>query len=128
MRVCILTSTTKVVENVIVLDSLDNFVPYKENIELAPQQDGEIGWTWDVENNTWIVPPEPEPSIEYLTEQARMKRNILLDRYVDRLNGPRWEGLTEQEKDLWGQYRIDLLNIPQQENFPYNIVWPIKPE
>lgn len=128
MRVCILTSTTKVVENVIVLDSLDNFVPYKENIELAPQQDGEIGWTWDVENNTWIVPPEPEPSIEYLTEQARMKRNILLDRYVDRLNGPRWEGLTEQEKDLWRQYRIDLLNIPQQENFPYNIVWPIKPE
>jgi hypothetical protein len=128
MRACILTSETKVVENVIILESLDNFIPYKEGIELAPQHDGEIGWTWDVVNNSWIIPPEPEPTEEYLIEQARMKRNILLDHHVDRLNGPRWEGLTEPQKELWRQYRLDLLNVPQQQGFPYNITWPTKPE
>jgi hypothetical protein len=128
MRACILTSETKVVENVILLESLDNFIPYKEGIELAPQQDGEIGWTWDVVNGGWIIPPEPDPTEEFLIEQARMKRNILLDHNVDRLNGPRWEGLTEPQKELWRQYRLDLLNVPQQQGFPYNIIWPIKPE
>jgi len=128
MRACILTSETKVVENVILLESLDSFSPYKEGIELAPQHDGEIGWTWDVVNNGWIIPPEPEPTEEYLIEQARMKRNILLDHNVDRLNGPRWEGLTEPQKELWRQYRLDLLNVPQQQGFPYNIIWPTKPE
>jgi hypothetical protein len=128
MRVCVLNSKTKIVENIILLDSLEYFSPYKEDIELSPQHDGEIGWTWDVENNTWIVPPEPEPSEEYLEQQARMKRNILLDHNVDRLNGPRWEELTESEKESWRQYRQDLLNVPQQPGFPYNINWPIKPE
>lgn len=128
MRACILTSETKIVENVIILESLDDFIPYKEGIELAPQHDGEIGWTWDVVNNNWIIPPEPEPSEEYLIEQARMRRNILLDHNVDRLNGPRWEGLTEPQKELWRQYRLDLLNVPQQQGFPYNITWPTKPE
>jgi hypothetical protein len=127
MRACILTSETKVVENVILLESLDNFIPYKEGIELAPQHDGEIGWTWDVVNNGWIIPQEPEPTEEYLIEQARMKRNILLDHNVDRLNGPRWETLSEPQKELWRQYRLDLLNVPQQQGFPYNITWPQKP-
>lgn len=35
--------------------------------------------------------------------------------------------LTEDECLLWRQYRQALRDMPQQEGFPENIVWPEKP-
>jgi len=36
--------------------------------------------------------------------------------------------LSEEQKTAWGTYRQELLDIPQQEGFPWEITWPTKPE
>ena len=93
MKVCILNSQTKVVENIVVLDYPEQFVPYKGGIEVAPQHDGEIGWIWT--ENGWNN-PEVFPSLE---KQERDRRNKYLQLYVDTMNAVRWESLTQQQKD-----------------------------
>lgn len=128
MRACILNSQTKVVENIIVLNQEDfeNFIPYKDGIELAPQHDGEIGWTWT--DSGWVKPPEPEIPDEELILLSRARRDSLLVSFVDTLNPIRWETMTEEKKNEWRAYRQDLLDVPQQSGFPRNIIWPTKPE
>lgn len=62
-------------------------------------------------------------SDEQLAEMARQKRNTLL-------SDSDWTQLPdvpESVKSVWGVYRNDLRNVPQQEGFPRNIVWPIQP-
>ena len=64
---------------------------------------------------------------ERLTREARAKRDNLLKETVDSVNPMRWEALTELQKDAWRAYRQALLDVPQQEGFPTNIVWPEAP-
>ena len=64
---------------------------------------------------------------ERITREARAKRDTLLKETVDSVNPMRWEALTEQQKDAWRTYRQALLDVPQQEGFPTNIVWPEAP-
>lgn len=125
IRACILNSLSKQVENIIMLDTLENFVPYKAGIELAPQHDGEIGWTWSEEG--WITPVSPEPTLEERQNLVREKRNGLLRRHVDIMNGIRWESLSEEKKQEYRDYRQALLDVPEQIGFPDNVIWPTKP-
>ena len=124
MRLCILNSETKICENIVNADTEQDFVPYKQGIELAPDHTGEIGWTWT--ENGWFT-NEVAPTIEQIAERARFKRNNLLKQTVDRINPLRWESYTQEQKDAWAAYRQALLDVPQQEGFPTNIVWPVKP-
>jgi hypothetical protein len=91
----------------------------------SPRNDGEIGWML-LPNGEWDK-QEIVASHEQLCNFYRDKRNRLLAEYVDKINIFRWELLTEAEKDLWRKYRQDLLDVPQQEEFPNNIVWPSVP-
>jgi hypothetical protein len=125
IRACVLNSSTKEVENIIMLDSLDNFVPYKAGIELATQHDGEIGWAWG--DNGWVTPVIPETTLEERKNIVREKRNGLLRRHVDIMNGIRWESLPEENKQEYRDYRQSLLDITEQEGFPDSVVWPEKP-
>lgn len=67
------------------------------------------------------------PSEEALKAlEVRKERDSLLtqmDRVVS--NPLRWEGLTQNEKDAYATYRQALLDVPQQEGFPFNVEWPI---
>lgn len=65
--------------------------------------------------------------MQRLTRQARAKRDNLLKEVVDSVNPMRWELFTEEQKQAWRVYRQSLLDIPQQEGFPINIVWPETP-
>ena len=75
-----------------------------------------------------------EPTQEELDAQKakhlREVRNSLLEDVVDRVvcNPLRWGGMTEEQQKLWETYRQALLDVPQQKDFPYNVVWPTKPE
>jgi hypothetical protein len=39
-----------------------------------------------------------------------------------------WDSLSSEKQDEWTQYRLDLLNIPQQSGFPNSVTFPTKPE
>jgi hypothetical protein len=124
MILCILNSNTKVVENRIVIDSIESFVPYKEDIEVAPQHDGNIGWIWN--GTGWDI-PDSELTYEELCEKVREERNNRLVLEVDKLNSPRWESFTEEQQQQWRTYRQELLDITEQEGFPENVIWPETP-
>jgi hypothetical protein len=54
---CLLDSTTKIVINVIELEDGANWTP-PEGTELAPQDNGNIGDTWD--GTQFVPPPAPQ--------------------------------------------------------------------
>lgn len=62
--------------------------------------------------------------------QVRSDREYKLFTEVDPLvsNFLRWADISSEKQTEWTQYRIDLLDVPQQSGFPNNIIWPNKPE
>ncbi len=67
-------------------------------------------------------------SAEDRSGRVRRDRNRLLVDTVDRINAVRWASMTTQQQAAWRQFRLDLLNIPQQEGFPESISWPVIPD
>jgi hypothetical protein len=74
-----------------------------------------------------ILADPPAPTTEELAQEARVKRDNLLKETVDSVNPMRWEAMTEVQQNTWRAYRQALLDVPQQEGFPDNIIWPTKP-
>jgi hypothetical protein len=62
-------------------------------------------------------------------KNARYMRDHILATTVDPVvsNPLRWADMTAEKQTEWVEYRHALLDIPQQEGFPMNIVWPIQP-
>ena len=70
----------------------------------------------------------PKPTAEQLAEQARAKRDSLINGFTWRINRHRDEvdlGLepTESLEPLL-QYVQALRDVPEQEGFPENVEWP----
>jgi hypothetical protein len=76
------------------------------------------------------TPPKVTLTAKEAAEKARAKRDLILQSEVDPIvsNPFRWADLTENQKQSWVNYRLALLNVPQQEGFPQNIVWPERSE
>lgn len=73
------------------------------------------------ENGDWYVKGYlPVPTTEEKAAKVRSKRNLYLEVYVDPIvsNPLRWEDLSEQEQQDIVNYRLYLLNIPEQPEFP----------
>lgn len=91
--------------------------PFKV-IEHSDPESVEVGTMWD--GSSWVQ-----------TENlVRAKRDDLLTTIVDPIagNSLRWAELGGPQKLAWEAYRKSLLNIPQQDGFPTNVVWPTKPD
>ena len=114
-KICVINKDTKECVKVL-FDTVWNDT---EELIQAPQNEGEIGWFWN--ENGW-------KTYEEWCEKQRARRDKYLSVYVDTINAVRWNSMNEQEKNNWIQYRKDLLDIPQQLNFPRIINWPSKPE
>lgn len=58
-----------------------------------------------------------------IKQDTREKRNLLLSESD-------WTQVTDAPVDqaVWAVYRQALRDIPQQDGFPLNVVWPEKPE
>ena len=68
---------------------------------------------------------------DFLAERdGRDLRDLYLKTQVDPIAGNilRWNNLTDVQRAAWTQYRVDLLNVPQQEGFPHDVTWPTEPE
>ena len=66
-------------------------------------------------------------SLENAIRTERARRDSLLQTTIDAMNPMRWESMTDGQKQAWRAYRQALLDVPQQEGFPTNIVWPEAP-
>lgn len=66
--------------------------------------------------------PPPPPSDEEISAQVRAKRSRLL-------TTSDWTQVADAPVDqvAWATYRQALRDVPQQEGFPINIVWPDQP-
>jgi len=66
---------------------------------------------------------------DWTLNNVRAQRNQILNDVVDPLmtNIAKFNELTEAEQQAWLQYRKDLLNVPQQVGFPFNVEWPVVP-
>ena len=61
-------------------------------------------------------------------ESERERRDFFLRRQVDSLNIIRWNEMTEEKKQEWISYRKNLLDVPEQIGFPWDIQWPDMPK
>tara|TARA_R100000951_G_scaffold26097_1_gene22146 strand:- start:15 stop:431 length:417 start_codon:yes stop_codon:yes gene_type:complete len=76
------------------------------------------------------VPPTQAELDAAAAAQVRIERDSILTTEVDPIvsNNLRWAEMTAEKQAEWTQYRIDLLNVPDQAGFPTDITWPTKPE
>ena len=76
------------------------------------------------------VAPTQEELDAHLAARLRLQRDLELENVVDPIvtNPLRWAELTEAKQAEWQQYRLDLLNYPQQDGFPNDATFPTAPE
>jgi len=113
-----------------------------ENVILATRQDGtmvvvepESGPLWErvLSGEFGEVEAYVPPSKEYLdgvkAKAVRAERDLKLSKEVDPIAGNilRWEELSAEAKSSISAYRLALLDVPQQDGFPNDVVWPTKP-
>lgn len=83
-------------------------------------------------NGQLVLGPSEEDVYEKHAEIIRNERYLRL-RQCDKISPMRWNAMTEKQRQTWTDYRIALLNIPQQKGFPWNgdpdkVPWPKEPE
>lgn len=76
-------------------------------------------YVFDYTAKEWV------PDLERASYDAITKRNKLLyeSDWTQIPNAP----LTPEQVEQWAVYRQALRDVPQQEGFPMNIVWPVAP-
>lgn len=81
-------------------------------------------------NNPAMVEIEgPLPAENTAIEEHELKKEWVRSERNQLLYLCDWTQLLDAEvdKSAWASYRQELRDIPQQEGFPENIVWPVKP-
>jgi len=75
------------------------------------------------------VPPSKEYLYGVKAKAVREERDLKLSKEVDPIAGNilRWEDLSTEAKSSLSAYRLALLDVPQQDGFPNDVVWPTKP-
>tara|TARA_R110000787_G_C13397420_1_gene443161 strand:- start:1280 stop:1618 length:339 start_codon:yes stop_codon:yes gene_type:complete len=61
-------------------------------------------------------------------EEIRARRDQCLIVFVDSIPVLRWNSLSAEKQEEWTAYRQSLLDVPQQEGFPQNVIWPEEPD
>jgi hypothetical protein len=95
-------------------------------IRVNPTLQGEE-WveTWKIRD---LTEEEKIKRTEERAAQERATRTSLLIEKVDSISHIRWNLLLEEEKQAVLAYRQALLDVPQQEGFPWEVSWPEPPE
>ena len=83
-------------------------------------------------DNPEMILPYLEPTLEEKSEQARQKRDELLSAVewrVTRYNTQVQLGITPTEADITPvlEYMQALRDLPENEGWPENIIWPKEP-
>jgi len=70
-------------------------------------------------------PPKTEEQVAREVRRERDSRLQELDKIVS--NPLRWASYTTEKQNELSEYRQALLDVPQQEGFPYEVKWPEHP-
>jgi hypothetical protein len=116
------------------------------NLEIEHPQFGWIPYTLDptdddkmIDNDallaligddfTAYVPPTQAELDAQAAHAVRAERDMKLVTQVDPIAGNtlRWASLTVEQQQAWADYRQALLDVPTQDGFPHDVVWPTKP-
>jgi hypothetical protein len=70
-----------------------------------------------------LIKVDPAKVIAKLADKSRAERDVLLA-------ASDWTQVADAPVDqaAWAAYRQALRDVPEQEGFPANVVWPTKPE
>ena len=121
-NVCILNSTTNVVENVVVVDDINNVPSFLigEGQVLATDHTGKIGETWNGSSYDEAVIPDTRTDEEKWND-IRIKRNQLLAEtdYLALSDNTMSAEMTA--------YRQALRDLPASTSNPDDVVFPTKP-
>lgn len=103
-----------IIENGCVTNVAEAKTPLAENWVLAPAGVG-IGYTYD--GTTWTA-----PIVRVSPDKIREQRDELL-------SASDWTQVADAPVDqaAWATYRQALRDIPAQDGFPDNVVWPTQP-
>lgn len=66
---------------------------------------------------------------EYRAQQIRSQRDIQLQELDEIVMNPlRWNAFSAVQQSELAEYRLALLDVPQQTSFPNSVIWPDMPE
>ena len=119
-KICILNSSTNVVENVCVVEDINSVPSFLigENQVLATDHTGEVGDTW---NGSSYNKPASTLTDEEKWQVVRSERDICLQK-TDYL------ALSDNTmSDAMRTYRQQLRDLPSTQSNPDDIVFPTKP-
>lgn len=101
--------------------------------DMAEQLNPVIGYAKLTDNDGILQLPDDLSAIAaekvnaVLAESVRAERDSLLRELDAVVNNPlRWASLSQEQQSYAAEYRQALLNVPQQEGFPTEVVWPIR--
>lgn len=94
--------------------------------QLIPQNTGKDYYVFDFDSKTWVDPLTPDQRYIVEANNCNLQRNKLLyeSDWTQIPNGP----LSVQKQQEWADYRQQLRDITSQPGYPFNVVWPTKPE
>ena len=124
MKVCILNSTSNVVENVCEVEDINNVPSFivGEGQVLATNHTGEIGDTWNGSSYD-IAHRQNILTTEQKWESIREGRNILLAE----TDWTQARDVTLSNDSAWKTYRQQLRDLPASQSDPDDVVFPTKP-
>jgi hypothetical protein len=109
------------VENVVLAD--EDFASLQGWVRIPEESNVGVNWGFDGNSFTEILYTENE--LNKLAKEMRLKRNELLkdSDWTQLGDSP----LNADAKLAWALYRETLRMVPQQSEFPLNIIWPPLP-
>ena len=106
----------------------DGAPEFHKDFIVIKDYDGDVEEGYDWNGTSFIAPVQEAPEV-IAASGIRYERDMKLVNEVDPIAGNtlRWNALTAGQQQAWADYRQALLDVPQQDGFPNNVVWPDKP-
>ena len=127
------TLLEKIKENQIVPKSRYDFAK-EGTVELHPleyfdDENEEIRKASSVEELLDLGKIDQSRADELKAEEIREQRDSRLGNVDELATNPlRWGSLSSEQQEDLADYRQALLDVPQQDEFPWSVQWPTKPE
>jgi hypothetical protein len=112
---------------------LNTYNVFKVQPTQKPEQDYRKNYNVTVvnQNGTWVeLWEEINATQEEINERTEIHANNLRIQRNELLSSSDWtqgKDIAEAMSNSWAIYREALRNVPQQEGFPWSVVWPVKP-